>query len=317
MTPSQSLPRYAELPMIDRLRCRHAWDVFGDGDELGRLNLLTRERVAQACAGVRRGRVFNLCLPLNMPNPPFNSKARKQYQHTIFGLSRNSQDDYLDSFYLQGSTQWDGFRHARAAEFGFYGGVTEGFDLSGDRLGIEKWAEHGMVGRGVLADVARYLESQGRPLEPNTDMIITVADLEGTLQSQGSELREGDFLLLRTGFIEAYLNASDEARAKFYTSRDCPGLSGTEDMAEFLWDSGIVGVVADNPAVEDIPGNPGRGHLHRRLIPLLGFAFGEQFVLSELAQDSLEDGNYSSLFVSAPLNVPGGVGSPGNAIAIK
>ena len=32
-------------------------------------------------------------------------------------------------------------------------------------LGIEHWARHGIVGRGVLLDAARYMEHQGSPLD--------------------------------------------------------------------------------------------------------------------------------------------------------
>jgi kynurenine formamidase len=313
----KDLPSYAELPRINRLKAAHAWQVFGEGDELGRLNLLTPETVAQATSEVRKGSVFNLCLPLNQPNPPFNQHARKQYQHTIFSLGRNSQDDYVDSFYMQASTQWDGFRHARAAEFGFYGGMVDGVGADGDKLGIEKWADHGIVGRGVLADVGRYLEVQGRPLDLHVDRAITVDDLKATLRGENVELRQGDILLLRTGFIEGYLSATGAERQAFYDARNCPGLVGSEDMAEFLWDSGLAAIAADNPAVEDIPGDPANGSLHRRLIPLLGFALGEAFDLGRLAMDCQSDGIYTALFMAAPLNLPGGVGSPGNALAIK
>jgi hypothetical protein len=75
--------------------------------------------------------------------------------------------------------------------------------------------------------------------------------------------------------------------------------------------------VADNPAVEVVPGDPEAGSLHRRLIPLLGFPLGEFFVLDGLAQACAQDGRYTCLFVGVPLNLPGGVGSPGNAIAIR
>ena len=104
---------------------------------------------------------------------------------------------------------------------------------------------------------------------------------------------------------------------RFSEERDCPGLYAGEEMAEYLWDRGVVGVVTDNPAVEVVPGSREAGSLHRRLIPLLGFALGELFDLEALAADCAGDGRYSCLFVGVPLNLPGGVGSPGNAIAIK
>ena len=44
MTPS-SIPRYAELPVIEKTGERHAWTVFGEGDELGTMNFIGPEQV--------------------------------------------------------------------------------------------------------------------------------------------------------------------------------------------------------------------------------------------------------------------------------
>lgn len=315
--PLPRLPAYAELPRIDVLEARHAWEVFGTEEDLGRVSLLTPAVVAEAGRELVRGDVFNLSLPLDLPNPPW-SPVRRPYVHRIFAPNRNSQDDYLDSFYLQASTQWDGLRHYGAREFGYFGGVdARGAGPEGDRLGIEKWAEHGIVGRGVVIDVARHLLRGGRRLDPRVDLAISVEMLLDTLESQGSTLRQGDIALLHTGYLDAYLAASEEERQDFSSVRDCPGLHAGEAMAEFLWDAGVVAVVADNPAVEDVPGSRQTGSLHRRLIPLLGFALGELFDLRALSADCEADGRYSCLFMAAPLNLPGGVGSPGNALALK
>ena len=56
---------------------------------------------------------------------------------------------------------------------------------------------------------------------------------------------------------------------------------------------------------------------HSMLLPMLGIPLGEMFDLSALAADCAADGRYACLFVSAPLNIPRGVASPPNALAIK
>jgi hypothetical protein len=56
---------------------------------------------------------------------------------------------------------------------------------------------------------------------------------------------------------------------------------------------------------------------HALLLPMLGIPLGEMFDLSALAADCAVDGRYACLFVSAPLNVPHGVATPPNALAIK
>jgi hypothetical protein len=56
---------------------------------------------------------------------------------------------------------------------------------------------------------------------------------------------------------------------------------------------------------------------HSLLLPMLGIPLGEMFDLSALAADCAADERYACLFVSAPLNIPSGVASPPNALAIK
>ena len=310
-------PRYRELPVADPIAARHAWDVYGRGDQLGRVNMLTQATVLAATAEVRRGAVFNVCLPLDLPDPPW-SPERERLRHEIFDVDRNAQDDVLHAFYPQASTQWDGLRHVRARELGFWGGrQADDAGPGGGALGIERWVDHGLVGRGVLVDVERRQRALGTPLDPRAGTPITVDMLRDTLAAQSVELRAGDFLLLRTGYVAAYLRADAAGRAGFARERDCPGLHAGEEMAEFLWDAGVVAIAADNPAVEVVPGSREAGSLHRRLIPLLGFVLGELFDFERLAEDCAADGRSTCLFVACPLNVPGGVGSPGNAIAIK
>lgn len=316
MSWTGDLPAYRDLPGADALNARHAWGVFSAGDELGRVNLLTPERVAAACREAVRGTVFNLSLPLHLPDPPWVT-ARSTYRHEMFMLTDTMQDDWLDGFYLQASTQWDGLRHVAAPRLGYYGGRDAGqAGPDGADLGINVWAEHGLVGRGVLADVARYAAAAGLPLDPRAGTPITAGMLADVLAAQGTQLRAGDFLLLRTGYLAAYLQAGDQERASFNTQRDCPGLDPGEQMAEFLWDHGVVGVAADNPAVEVVPFVRGVS-LHCRLIPLLGFVLGEFFALDSLAADCAADGQYTCLLVGVPLNLAGGVGSPANAIAVR
>lgn len=317
MKHTANLPRYRDLPQAPGLGARHAWGVFGEDDELGRINLLDPAAVRAAGTEVRTGKVFNLALPLNQPDPPW-SPRRKAYSHHMFESNRNAQDDYLDGLYLQRSSQWDGLRHIRARELGFWGGRTdEQAGPDSDLLGIDRWAEHGIVGRGVLVDVAAHQAATGSPLDPRQCIRITVEQLREAMAAQGTELTTGDILLLRTGYLDAYQAADPGQRADFAVQRDCAGLHAGEEMAEFLWDSGVAAVVADNPAVEAVPGDRRFGSLHRRLIPLLGFALGELFQLGALAADCAADGRYTCMFVGAPLNLPRGVGSPANSVAIK
>ena len=56
--------------------------------------------------------------------------------------------------------------------------------------------------------------------------------------------------------------------------------------------------------------------LHDNLIAPFGMPVGEMFALEELAEHCRKLEKWSLLFTSTPLNFPGGVASPPNAICI-
>lgn len=308
-------PAFDELPTLGETGLQHAWDVYGRDDELGTVNRITGESVRRAAATVTTGERISLDLPSTVPDPPMFD--RRPIEHSIFELDRNTWDDRLDQFSPQGSTQWDGLRHVRAREFGFYGGWQGPPDDHPDRLGIARWADHGLVGRGVLVDV-----TDGDTLDPFARHAISADDLAGAVAEQCGPLRRGDVLCIRTGWTGRYLAMSETdrlaltARDADIATREWAGLAGSEAVARFLWDSGIAAVVCDNPALEVAPGDKAVGDLHRRLIPCLGFAIGELFGLDELLAACGRLGRRDFLFVGVPLKLPGGLGSPGNAVAI-
>lgn len=323
MTTREALPRYEELPVIEKTGDAHAWDVWGRGDQLGTLNHLTQERVRAASRLVRKGRVLNLNLPLNLPNPGLGDDGgRRVYEHQIT-VNRGGRDDSLNHFYLQFSTQLDGLRHVRYREFGYYGGLQDE-DVDQGKLGMEHFAEHGIVGRGVLIDLPRFMEQRGTPVDPQARFAVDGTLLEEIAASEEVRFQPGDILLLRTGWLAWYLSLDQAGRDRLHGTLHpgagglaCPGLDARRETAAWLWDHRIAIAAADNAALEVLPVDPAVGFQHRRLIPLLGLPIGEFFYLESLAADSAEDGRYDSMVTLAPLNLPGGVGSPANAYAIK
>ena len=115
----------------------------------------------------------------------------------------------------------------------------------------------------------------------------------------------------------AYLRLDADQRTAYAAEPTFAGLHAGEDMARFLWNAHPAALCCDNPAVEVVPGNPAIGSLHRRLLPMLGMALGEMFDFETLAERCRADGRWTFFFVAAPLHVPGGLGSPGNALAIR
>lgn len=309
-------PRYDELPLQSASKVPHAWGVFGEGDEVGTVNRLTDDAVAAAARAVGSGRRVNLTLPVTQPDPPLF--RRPPVRHSI-KKGDYGWDDVLDSFNLQNSTQWDGLRHIRGRSDGFFGGWTGDDEAEPERLGVQRWAQRGIIGRGLLADVTAL--DGWRERDPFAGDPVLPDDLDAALERAGAEVRPGDVLCVRTGWMDRYLGLSEAERhelADAFENGLVPwrGLAGDEAMARHLWDSGFSAVAVDNPGVEVSPGDPWFGTLHRRLIPGLGFAIGELFVFGELAAACASSGRFDFLFVSVPLNVPGGVGTPANAVAV-
>jgi kynurenine formamidase len=308
-----------------------AWAVFGAGDQLGMLNNLSNEATVAAASLVRTGEVFTLDYPINTFVPSL-SGTRPAAEHHIFANNPNHRDDWLDAFYLQSTTQIDGLRHIRHPEHGFYGGVPDADIVEGSpALGIQHAAERGVVGRGVLLDVARYRTAIGRPYDVSSNVAFTAADLDEVMAFEGIESRPGDIVLLRFGWAEAYLSWSAEERAE---RRAKPGLLQAPETLEWLWNRQVALVAADNGGVEawpvhnlagwvdpdeDVPtrGPNHSGMLHRPAIALLGLMLGELWRLDALARACAADGVYEFFLTAKPLNLVGGVGSPANAMAIK
>lgn len=318
-----NIPLFRDLPQVGQTGERQAWEVFGAGDQLGTVNLLTPERVKGAAGLVRTGRVINLSLPLNFPITLYGG-FRTGYRHHI-EINRGGRDDCVDNFAMQGSSQWDSLRHIRYREFGYYGGrQDEEVDDKGE-LGIENWARHGIVGRGVLLDAARYMEQRGTPMDARQRFAMDGPFLERVAEAEQVGLQAGDVLILRTGWLAWYSGLDTAGREALRGTLHpgeggmaCPGLDAKQETAAWLWDHQIAAMAADNVALEALPVEvESGGFQHRRLIALQGMPVGEVWDLEELARDCAQDGVYEFFLVSVPLNLPGGVGSPANAYAIK
>lgn len=324
MNPDRAeVPAYAALPEVEG-GARSGWHVFGEDDQVGRVNLLTAERVLAAARLVQSGEVFSLNAAISAVDPPMF--RRDPARHTVIdeGTGRDF-DDQLDHFNPQASSQWDALAHVGFLPDVFYNGATAEDIRQGRRNTIEHWARRGIVGRGVLLDVDELFGGAGAGFDPGASRAITPDELEQARLRAGFEWRPGDVMLLHTGYFEWYLQqdrATRERIAAADTEINSIGLDRGPEMLAYLWDSGIAAIGTDNPGVEYGPFDltdaawP-NGFLHHCLIGQLGMALGELWWLADLARSCREDGRYEVLFTSAPSNVVGGISSAANALAIK
>ncbi|HYB90451.1 MAG TPA: cyclase family protein [Candidatus Binataceae bacterium] len=320
----KKIPRFSELPVKKDAPPESSWGVFGDDDELGCLNFLSPEGVVEAARLVQKGKVFRLDTKINYAKPPLFS--RNPAKHTIVSFERIGllgHDDFLDSYNTQEGSQWDGLAHVgHVRHHAFYNGIKAADikDGPGGKLSIHRWADR-FVGRGLLIDVWKYVNDQGRPLNPLKSEKYSLQDLKDALKAQGSELKPGSILLIRTGWMQAYVRAPQEEKTKMADPTDglksC-GIEDTSAMVAWFWDNRVAAVGTDCPAVEPWPWNfRDESAIHYRTLSMLGLPIGEQFVLDDLAADCAADKRYEFMLVSAPMNLEGGIASPPNAVAIK
>ena len=314
MVDLNKLPKYADLPLIEGTEEHHAWGIWGEDDNLGTINMLTPEHVAESMKLVKRGVSFSLDLPLDQPERIEGDTGRQPYIHHVY-RRQSGGDDSLDHFFLQGSSQIDGLRHVRFGSRGYYTGLQdEDLDAPpGDRIGIHHWSRHGINGRAVLIDFPRFM---GDKFDVHERVPITGPMIEEIAKHQNVELKPRDIILLRSGWMEWYLNSKDQGPERFDIRAPQPGLDGMRETAEWMWDHRIASIAADNIAVEALPPVP-LNFQHRRIVGLFGMAIGELWYLDELAEDCARDGVYEMMLVAKPLNLPNGVGSPPNAQAFK
>lgn len=315
------LPNYDDLPE-GPIGGRLGWHVFGDDDQLGLINLLTDDVVADAAKLIKRGKVFALDLPLGGLRPPLNLKRGLPEHHVLTNRGGLSMDDYYDNLYPQSASQWDSLAHVGYQADSFYNGATVAQIEAGERNSIDHWARHGLAGRAVVLDMPKAMEAAGKPYSAGDHVPFSADDLSKAAQHAGIEHRPGDIVVLYTGFEEWYADQDQAVRDKLPDGFTTPGIGQSEDVARYLWDIHCSAIVADNYAVEAWPATFGEGtapfgFIHQMLIGSFGMALGELFHLSELVADCRETGVYEAMLVAAPMMAPGGIGSTANTVAIK
>ena len=178
--------------------------------------------------------------------------------------------------------------------------VQRGGRLS--QKGVEEIAP--IVARGVLLDVAGCLGVDTLPGGHE----ITIDELERTVTHMGVEPRQGDVILVRSGWGRLW---SDGAA---FVGRETgvPGVS--ESGARWLADIAPRAVGADTIAFECLPAGQGHALLpaHRVLLVERGVNIIETLDLEELARRGVAE----FAFVMSPLHLIGATGSPVRPLAL-
>jgi kynurenine formamidase len=299
------------------------WGRWGADDEIGTLNHLTPDDVVAATRLVKKGQVFALGIPLD-GNGPQNGLFGGRWNpiHTMLATGTDAiagrfdetnkiryADDALN-MPVQAATHWDSLGHVFYEEKMYNGFDAKLVDGGGvHKNGIEHTRSK-MVGRGVLLDVARFKGVDSLP----DGYGISNDELDATARAQGVEIRRGDFVIIRTGQMEACLEAGEWGG---YAGGDAPGVK----FENCYWsqEHQIAAICSDTWGVEVRPNETSEVFQpwHWVVIPAMGLTMGEMFYLKELAEDCAADKVYEFFFCGPPLVITGGTGSPINPQAIK
>ncbi|MBI1396774.1 MAG: cyclase family protein [Betaproteobacteria bacterium] len=332
------------------------WGDFGPDDELGRINLLTPEKVRQGVAEVREGISFCLSLPLDYPGgsklnprrgpPTLRPTMRDGLQNMNFPLGNldggRSTDVVCDDqvlLTLQYSTQWDSLAHVGSqfdadddgvAEIVFYNGFRANEHIVGPvihhadheepcgehmgalKLSISNFAQKPIQGRGVMLDFFAHFGAGRRALSCD--------DVQRVIDADRVEIEKGDLLVVRTGFSDFIMEMNREPDMAKLDSV-AMGFDGRDErLLQWITDSGIAAICADNYAVEfypprDIPGKGPHLPLHEHCLFKLGVPLGEIWWLKDLGEWLRANGRTRFLLTAPPLRLPGAVGSPVTPVA--
>jgi kynurenine formamidase len=322
-------PPFSSLPLDKSGPPGNAWGLYGTNDELGALNMLTPSTVKLAAQEIQIGDRISLDWYLNLPShPSFNRPPLKwtmKNKEKEDGTKRTVNDDHL-GMNTQGSSQWDGLRHyGYQGAKKYYGGRTQQELETSDVIGIDRvTSSGGITARGVILDYPRYLERCGKdPVFALQATSIKPEELRDMLRETGIETREGDVLLLRTGFTRDYYKLEKKEREEF--PHKPPAFLGVESSLEtlkWIWEKGFCAVASDAPSFEmaplagphNAPGGmwkgevweeemQGGGLLHQWLLGGWGLMIGEMWDLETLCERSGELGRATCFLSSVPLKV--------------
>ncbi|EXJ56259.1 uncharacterized protein A1O5_12715 [Cladophialophora psammophila CBS 110553] len=343
MAQLSTIPDFDSLPKVKGMPQGCAWGVFdkdGKKDHLGTLNLITPDVVQEAVKEVRDGVSISLNWSLGaIAEAGFGRRALK---HNVIDMSEGALrtvafDDEV-SFNTQCSSQWDSLVHVAHQPTGLhYNGTRPRKDDLVQPYGkvdvdkalptLNHWHERGcMVGRGVLLDYREYAREHGIKYDCFDAHAISVQDLEAVAKYQCTTFKHGDILLIRTGYTEELDGLDAQGQARLLGTHKAVGVKGNRESARWIWNHHFAAVAGDQVAFEVIPptieednnrvGGLNELVLHQYFLSLFGLCIGELWDLKALGEHCRKVRRYEFLLTSAPLNVPGSVGSPPNALAI-
>ncbi len=225
---------------------------WGKDDEIGAANYVTPDRVLAATKLVKKGMSHPLGIVVDPKMPAFPPRSTSLQivtpgQHNNRELTKDLgwpivYNDDLAQLWFGTGPQIDGLGHL--GESNLYYNCNDARDfvhITGlKKLGVDKVPP--LIARGVLIDMAKHF----KVATMSAGQGITPADIDAAMKAQGVVVREGDVILIHTGWTDAMLDKDPKA----WVSGE-PGL--TNVAAVHLAKMNPMAVGADTWGVEAVP----------------------------------------------------------------
>ena len=299
---------------------------WGPNDQTGATNRVTAAVTKAAAAEIQTGKVTSLSYPLVDGVPLFGSRFTKTILTATSlapgGSYGENELTYMEDTWLSQShvgTHLDGMGHIGRKDC-YYNQTAMGKFINQNnmtKLGLEHLKS--FATRGVVIDVVKVFQAAGKfkgnsackkpCLEKGT--LITAADLQAGLKMYNVTLREGDVVVVHTGWGDLF--EQFPAQNTLFNS-GAPGIG--KDAATWLISQKVVAVGADTWVVEVIPGeNPKEAFIvHNMLLTDNGIHIIEN-VRTDLIAAEAASSKRATFFFS--MTVPKGVGMTGNFVGIE
>ena len=288
---------------------------WGEDDQQGAMNLVTRDVRLKALKGIETGQLYDLSHDLRAGHPmmaPAQSPFVMSMMATADGARRmagmmgatNDLGAFTERVELcmHTGTHIDALGHITIGDEMFngfhYRDHTSGFGL--ERLGIEKMPP--LITRGVCVDLSGL--DGGEHLDGGRS--ITRHELEQALEDAEVELEAGDALLYRTGWGRHFMENNE-----LYVRTE-PGID--VEAAHWLTSHDVCAIGSDNMAVEVMPNPDPQLFLpvHQHTLVEAGVHLIENLVLDGLARDGVT----TFCLILLPVKFTGATASPVRPVAL-
>lgn len=112
----------------------------------------------------------------------------------------------------------------------------------------------GIVTRGVLLDYVAYAVAHGINYSPYDAHKITLAEVKSMAQEHNVTFRQGDVVLIRTGYTDGISAATnDEERNSMVATNKSVGVEGTMEAVKYFWNIQCAAVACDTVGFEVCP----------------------------------------------------------------